>query len=324
MSIKINGRAIGPGHPCYFVAEIGINHNGSLPMALELIAEAVKAGAEAVKFQKRTVSVVYKPEELSAPRVVDPSIIQNAMDRRLIEGVHYEVFPPENLTRLEHGGGDTTNGDLKYALEFGDKEYDLINRHCLRLGVTWSASAWDGQSAHFINGFEDVAWLKVASPSLTHHDLLERVKAKGKPILLSTGGSTLEQIQKAVEILGKEKLILLHCVSLYPPKDEDTNLLMMETLQRMYPSLPVGYSSHSVDIFPPVTAVAMGASVIETHITLDRNLPGSDHKASLTTEQFAEMVAMCRRVEAMRGNGMKVVLPGEAETMKKLRRVSDF
>lgn len=323
MSVKINGRAIGPGHPCYFVAEIGINHNGSLQMALQLIDEAVKAGAEAVKFQKRTVPVVYKPEELSALRVIDPSIIKNAMDRRVIEGIHYEVFPPENLVRLEQGGA-TTNGDLKYALEFGDKEYDIINQHSLKLGITWSASAWDGQSAHFINGFEDVAWLKVASPSLTHRDLLERVKAKGKPVMLSTGGSTLDQIQMAVKILGTENLILLHCVSLYPPRDEDINLLMMETLRRMYPSVPVGYSSHSVDIFPPVTAVAMGASVIETHITLDRNLPGSDHKASLSTEQFAEMVAMCRRVEAMRGNGVKTVLPGEVDVMKKLRRVSDF
>jgi len=321
--VQINGRKIGHGHPCFFIAEVGINHNGSLPMALQLIDEAAKAGANAVKLQKRTVPVVYKRDELAASRVVDSSIIQNAMDRRVIEGVRYDVFPSENLARLEQGG-DTTNGDLKYALEFGMKEYDLINKRCLELGITWSASAWDGQSAHFINGFEDVKWFKIASPCLTHIDLLKRVRSKNKPVFLSTGGSTLEQIQKAVEILGTENLILLHCVSLYPPRDEDTNLLMMETLCRMYPSVPVGYSSHSVDIFPPVTAVAMGASVIETHITLDRDLPGSDHKASLTTEQFAEMVSMSRRVEAMRGDGVKRILPGEAEVMKKLRRVSDF
>lgn len=323
MSVKINSRSVGPGHPCYFVAEIGINHNGSLEMALDLVRVAKEAGAEAVKFQKRTVPLVYQPKDLSAPRTVDKSIIDNAMRRQVIEGVRYEVFPPESLYRLENGG-ETTNGDLKYALEFGSKEYDIINKVCLELGISWSASAWDGQSAHFINGFEDVHWLKVASPCLTHKDLLQRVRAKGKPVLVSTGGSTMEQVQQAIKILGRENLILLHCVSLYPPRDEDTNLLLMDSLMRAYPEVPVGYSSHSVDIFPPVTAVARGASVIEAHLTLDQNLPGSDHKASLNPNQFADMIKMARRVESMLGDGVKRVLPGEEATMKKLRRVDDL
>lgn len=328
--ITIKNRKIGPGRPCFIIAEIGINHNGSLPMALELITAAVKAGAEAVKFQKRTVPLVYTSAELAAPRPVDLSIIRNGLERRVIEGTAYPVFPPESIERLERivasgqASGLTTNGDLKYALEFGQKEYDLINAHCLELGVTWSASAWDGQSAHMINGFEDVQWLKIASACLTNRDLLRRVRAKGKPIILSTGGSTLEQVQHAVRLIGQDDLALLHCVALYPPSDADTNLSVMETLRNMYPGVPVGYSSHSVDILAPVAAVARGASIIEAHLTLDTSLPGSDHKASLSPDQFKQMVDMCRRVEKMRGDGVKRVLPDEVTIMKKLRRVDDL
>lgn len=323
MSVKINGRKVGSGHPCFFIAEIGINHNGSLDMAIQLIDVAVSAGAEAVKFQKRSIPIVYTSEELATPRNFDASIVHNAMTRMDIEGVAYEVFPPANLERLR-SKGQTTNGDLKYALEFDTKEYDTIDRYCKEKGVSWSASAWDGQSAHFVNGFDDVCWLKVASACLTHRNLLERVKAKKKPVILSTGGSTVEQVQRAVEILGTEDLILLHCVAMYPPGDSDTNLLIMETLRRMYPSVPVGYSSHSTDVLPAIAAVAMGAVVIEAHLTLDQSLPGSDHKASLTPDQFATMVSDCRRVERLRGDGVKRVLPGEATTMKKLRRVDDL
>lgn len=323
MHISINGRRIGPGHPCYFVAEIGINHNGSLKMAMELIEAAQRAGAEAVKFQKRTVPLVYSGAELSAPRLVDHTIIDNAMLRREIEGVQYEVFPPESMERLSRGG-ETTNGDLKHALEFGTKEYDLINDKCREVGVAWSASAWDGQSATFINGFEGVHWLKVASACLTNTDLLKRVRAKGKPVILSTGGSTIEQVQKAVEILGREELILIHCIAMYPPSDGDTNLAVMETLRRAFPEVPVGYSSHSVDILAPVIAVALGACVVEAHLTLSKELPGSDHNASLTADQFAEMVKLSRRTEALRGDGIKRVLPGETVVMKKLRRVDDL
>lgn len=324
MTIAIKDRKVGPGYPCFFIAEIGINHNGSLEMALELIDAAVKAGADAVKFQKRTIPIVYKPEELAAPRSVNRTIIDNALARREIEGVKYQVFPPESIERLTGGSDQTTNGDLKYALEFGSKEYDLIGARCAKHGITWSASAWDGLSADFINGFNHVHWLKIASPCLTNRDLLERVKAKGKPILLSTGGSTLEQITAAVDVFGTEDMVLLHCVAMYPPRDEDTNLLAMETLGRMYPGVPIGYSSHNSDSMAAVAAVMMGASVIEAHLTLDQNLPGSDHKASLNPTQFAEMVSAARRVEKMRGRGVKTVLEAEAATMKKLRRVDDL
>lgn len=324
MSVKINGGMVGPGYPCFVVAEIGINHNGSLEMALQLIQAAAQAGANAVKFQKRTVNIVYSKEELNTPRVFDRSIVSNALKRCEIEGVHYEVFPGDSLARVMNPESELTNGDLKNALEFGLKEFDTINRLCKELNINWSASTWDGLSAEFINGFPGVHWLKIASACLTHRDLLVRARNSEKPIFLSTGGSTIEQIQKAVGVLGTNDLVLLHCVAEYPPPDEDTNLLVMETLRRMYPGVPVGYSSHSVDTLPPVIAVAMGASVIEAHLTLDKDLPGSDHKASLTPDQFGQMVRDIRRVERMRGNGVKVVLPGEFGVMKKLRRIDDL
>ena len=321
--IKIRERRVGPGYPVFVIAEIGINHNGSLPMALQLIDAAVVAGAEAVKFQKRDIPTVYSAEELAKPRDFDRSILDHAKARMLVEGKSRLVWPDENWRRIE-AGEPTTNGDLKWALEFNEKDFDAINRHCLGLGITWSASAWDGLSAHFINGFEDVAWLKVASACLTHRDLLERVKAKGKPIFLSTGGSTISQIKESVSILGTENLVLLHCVAAYPPRDEDTNLAAMEPLRRIYPQVPVGFSSHARDIFPAVIAASLGACAIEAHLTLDRNLPGSDHQASLEPIELAELISQVRRLEVLRGDGVKTVLPDEAITMGKLRRFEDF
>lgn len=319
--LSIGGRKIGPGYPVLVIAEIGINHNGSLEMAIELVEAAAKAGAEAVKFQKRTVPVVYTEEELRQPREFDRSILENALRRQTIEGVHYEVFPKEIPTEVAEG--KMTNGMLKYALEFGEKEFDLISRRCRELGIAWSASAWDGLSVNIINGF-DVPWLKVASACLTNRDLLERIGSKGKPVLLSTGGSSLSQVEQAVEILGTERLVLLHCTAEYPPADQDTNLLVMETLRRMYPQVPVGFSSHAQDIFPAVVAATLGASVIEVHLTLDRNLPGSDHKASLEPTELSELVQLIRRAETLRGDGVKRVTSGEVKTMEKLRRRCDF
>jgi len=320
--VTINQRRIGPGHPVFFIAELGINHNGSMKMALELLWAAKEAGAEAVKFQKRNVSIVYTSEELAKPREFDRSILDNALARHTIEGVQYDVFPPDIWAQIE-AGGLLTNGMLKYALEFGEKEFDLIDQECHKLGLTWSASAWDGLSAHFVNGF-GVEWLKVASACITNRDLLERVKAKGKPIFLSTGSCTLEQVIQAVDILGTDNLVLLHCVAAYPPRDEDTNLVVMDTLKRIYPQVPVGYSSHSQDIFPPLAAAILGACAVEVHLTLDRKLPGSDHKASLEPAELAKLVEQVRRFEILRGDGVKRVLPTEEATMAKLRRVNDL
>ena len=344
MVVRIGNRAIGSGHPCYMIAEIGINHNGSLEIAKRLIDAAVAAGCDAVKFQKRTVRKVYTPEELAKPRKVDVSIINNAMERIEIEGVRYPVFPEVNLRRLEKDRINTTNGDLKYALEFDLKEFDLIDRYCQERGIPWSASAWDGLSAHFINGF-NVPYLKIASACLAHADLLLRVRYKGKPVILSTGGSTMDQIEKAVEIIGSDDLIILHCVANYPCKDEEINLKMIKTLERKFLGVPIGYSGHEKDTFPSLCAAAMGACVIERHITLDKNMPGSDQKASLEPDEFRRLVEdirqlekvagdrikhVCpsdedaRRLEVVAGDGIKHVYPSEEETMKKLRRKKDF
>ena len=341
MAVGIGNKLVGPGHPCFVIAEIGINHNGSLEIAKWLIDAAVVAGCDAVKFQKRTVRRVYTPEELVKPRQVDVSIINNAMERIEIEGVRYPVFPETNLRRLEKDRLNTTNGDLKYALEFELKEYDIIDRYCQERGIPWSASAWDGLSAHFINGF-NVPYLKIASACLTHADLLRRVRYKGKPVILSTGGSTMEQIERAVEILGVDNLVILHCVANYPCKDEEINLRMIETLRTKFKGTPIGYSGHEKDILPSLAAVNMGACVIERHITLDKNMPGSDHKASLEPHEFRDLVTKIRalddgsslfqilgleivgRLKVIAGDGIKMVYESEAEVMKKLRRKRDF
>lgn len=317
--VKIGNRHVGPGHPCFIVAEIGINHNGSLKLAMDLIDAAADAGADAVKFQKRDVRTVYTEAELAAPRQVDASIIRHAMERMELEGIRNPVLPDENVRRLKQDAAQTTNGDLKYALEFGLKEFDLLDLHCQEKGIPWFASAWDGLSAHFLNGF-DVPCHKIASACLTHRNLLERVRKNGKPVILSTGGSTIEQVEKAVRILGREDLVILHCVAAYPCADEDINLEVMNTLSRMFPDVPVGYSGHEAGIEPSLAAAAMGACMIERHITLDTSMPGSDQKASLDPGDFARMVKAIRRFEKVRGDGIKRLLPSEVPVMKKLRR----
>lgn len=353
MAVRIGSRLVGYGYPCFVVAEIGINHNGSVEVVQKLIDAAVDAGCDAVKFQKRTVEIVYTEKELAAPRKVDPSIIENARERSTTaEGFHFKVLPAEALERLDRDPKNTTNGDLKYALEFGLKEYDLIDRYCREKGIPWFASAWDGLSAHFINGF-NVPCHKIASACLTHADLLVRIRSNGKPVILSTGMSTMEQIESAVRILGREDLVVLHCVSNYPSKDEEANLSGIETLWRRFRGIPIGYSGHEPDIFPSVLAVAMGACMVERHITLDKTMPGTDQKASLEPQELTALVRGIRtveirmegrdpsdvltanelaaltggeigRIQALVGDGIKKIYPSEIPIMEKLRRVRNF
>jgi len=323
MTIKIGNKLVGDGYPCFVVAEIGINHNGSLEIAKKLIDAAVDAGCDAVKFQKREVEIVYTVEELAQPRKVDPSIIKNAFDRMIIEGVQYKILPVESVNRLKENPENTTNGDLKYALEFNLKDYDTIDKYCREKGIIWFASSWDGLSAHFVNGY-NVPCYKIASACLTHIDLLKRVRSNGKPVILSTGGSTMGQIEKAVEILGREDLIILHCVANYPCEDNEINLRVINVFQLIFPGIPIGYSGHEIGILPSVAAVAMGACLAERHITLDKNMPGSDHKASLEPQEFKQMIDEIRRIEKIRGDGIKRVLPSEIPVMAKLRRKTDF
>ena len=285
--VLIAGRPVGDGHPCFIVAEIGINHNGSISIAKKLIELAASTGCDAVKFQKRTVDVVYTPAELA-------------------------------LTR-EHPFG-TTNGDLKRHLEFGVREYVAINVYCKESGILWFASPWDEESADFLEAFE-VPCYKVASASLTDDSLLRRIRSKGQPIILSTGMSTMAEVGHAVEVVGQENLILLHAVSMYPAEDADLNLLAIRTLKEKFPGVPVGYSGHERGVHPSVAAVVLGACMVERHITLDFAMFGSDQAASLQPEGLRRLVRDIRSVESAMGNGVKELHHKEIPIKRKLRRV---
>jgi N-acetylneuraminate synthase len=286
MEVRLGDRPVGDGHPCFVIAEIGINHNGDTQVAQKLIDVASLAGCEAVKFQKRTIEVVYTPEELAKPR--------------------------------ESPFGET-NGDLKRGLEFGQAEYQQIDRYCRAKPIEWTASCWDEASVDFIGQF-DPPFYKIASASLTDDDLLRHTRAKGKPIVLSTGMSTLEQIDHAVDVLGKEDLVLLHCCSTYPAQYSELNLRAIAALRQRY-DVPIGYSGHETGIASSVVAAALGACVVERHVTLDRSLWGSDHAASLEPNGIMRVIRDIRLVEMALGDGEKTVLPSEIPVMKKLRRV---
>jgi N-acetylneuraminate synthase len=284
--IKIGNRLVGDGHPCYVIAEIGINHNGDIDTARKLIDVAAAAGCDAVKFQKRTVDVVYPAEELARPR--------------------------------ESPFG-TTNGDLKFGLEFGLEEYREIDRYCKERKISWFASCWDEASVDFIAHFK-VPCFKIASASLTDDNLLRYTRSKGRPILLSTGMSTLDQIDHAVEQLGKKDLVVLHTTSTYPAFYEELNIRVIPVLKQRY-DIPVGYSGHETGLSTTIASVAMGACVVERHITLDRSMWGSDQAASVEPQGFMRLVRDIRLVETAMGDGVKRVIEREVPIMKKLRRV---
>ena len=285
-SVKIGSYVVGDGHPCFVAAEIGINHNGKLDIAKKLIDVAALGGCNSVKFQKRTVDVVYTPEELAKPR--------------------------------ESPFG-TTNGDLKRALEFGEREYEAIDRYCRDKEVMWYASCWDEASVDFIERFNPPCY-KIASASLTDDDLLRHHRRYGRPIILSTGMSTLAQIDHAVEVLGKDDLVILHCTSTYPSQVEELNLEAIAQLRDRY-EVPVGYSGHEVGLATSVAAAALGACMVERHITLDRAMWGSDQAASVEPQGIWRLVKDIRAVEKAQGDGVKRVWPSEIPVMQKLRRV---
>lgn len=284
--VRIGNKIVGDGYPCFIIAEIGINHNGSVSLAKKMIDIAVTTGCDAVKFQKRTVDVVYTKEEL-------------AKERNSVFG--------------------KTNGDLKRGLEFGKEEYREIDNYCRQHGIMWFASCWDEQSVDFMEEF-DVPCYKIASASLTDDSLLKHTKAKGKPVLLSTGMSTMEQIRHAVEILGEDDLIVYHCTSTYPSNADETNLRVIETFRKEF-SCPIGYSGHERGVTPSVLAVALGANSVERHITTDRTNWGSDQAASLEMAGLYHLVRDVRQTPVLLGDGEKVVYPRELPIIDKLRRV---
>jgi N-acetylneuraminate synthase len=285
-TVKIGDKVVGEGHPCYIIAEIGINHNGDVDLAKRLISVAVAAGCDAVKFQKRTVDVVYTAKELATPR-------------------------PTPFGE--------TNGDLKYGLEFDAEDYAEIDKFCRQVKIDWFASPWDEGSVDFIQMFNPPAY-KVASASLTDDHLLRHIRKTGKPVIASTGMSTYEEIDHAVEVLGKDDLLLMHTTSTYPAKYEQLNLKAIPNMIARY-EVPVGYSGHETGIPTSVAARALGACCVERHITMDRAMWGSDQAASLEPNGISRLVRDIRLVEQSTGDGVKRVYEEEIPVMKKLRRV---
>ena len=284
--VKIADKLIGDNYPCFVIAEIGINHNGSVELAKKMIAIAVTTGCDAVKFQKRTVDVVYSKEEL-------------AKERKSVFG--------------------NTNGDLKRGLEFDYEQYKEIDEYCKAKKIMWFASCWDEQSVDFMDQF-DIPCYKIASACLTDDNLLKYTKSKGKPILISTGMSTMEQIEHAVDILGEDNLIIYHCTSTYPSDSFEMNLKVIPEFKKRF-NCPIGYSGHERGISPSVIAVVLGANSVERHITTDRTNWGSDQAASLETSGLYHMVRDIRQVPEILGDGIKVVYPREIPIIEKLRRV---
>ncbi|HTB30789.1 MAG TPA: N-acetylneuraminate synthase family protein [Bacteroidia bacterium] len=288
-SIKVGNRKIGDGQPCYIIAEIGINHNGSVEIAKKLIDGAVDAHCDAVKFQKRT-------PELCVPK---------------------DQWDKER---------DTPWGRMKYIdykrkTEFGFDEYSEIDRYCKEKGIDWLASCWDEPSVDFLEQFNPVLY-KLASASLTDLSLLKKVKDTGKPYIISTGMSTQQEIIDAVEFLGTDNLMIAHSTSAYPCPPEELNLRMINTLQDMYPNTPIGYSGHETGLATTVSAVAIGAAFVERHITLDRAMWGSDHAASVEIHGLSIMVRNIRDTEIAMGDGIKKVYDSELEPRKRLRAVT--
>jgi N-acetylneuraminate synthase len=286
VTVEIGNTLAGDDQPCYIIAEIGINHNGDLDLAKRLIEVASAAGCNAVKFQKRTVDLVYTAEELAKPRESPFGV---------------------------------SNGDLKRALEFALTQYEEIDAFCRALDITWLVSCWDERSIELMGQFE-LPCFKIASALLTDDALLRKTRKQGKPILLSTGMSTMEEIDHAVDVLGKQDLILLHACSAYPARYEDLNLRAIPVLRERY-GVPVGYSGHETGIPSSVAAVALGACCVERHLTMDRAMWGTDHAASLEPNGMTRLVRDIRLIEQSLGDGIKRVYESEVPMLNKLRRV---
>ncbi len=288
--IRLGERLIGDGQPAYIIAEIGINHNGELDIARKMIEAAVHAGADAVKFQKRT------------PEVCTPLEQQKQM--------------------RETPWGYITYLDYRYKVEFGLEEYQEIDKLCKKLGIDWMVSVWDEPSVDFMEQFETPAY-KVPSASLTDRALLKYTRKTGKPLIISTGMSTMDEITRGVDAVGLDNLIIMHCTSAYPCEPEELNLRMIETLRSQFPNNPIGYSGHEVGLVPSAVAVALGACVVERHFTLDRAMWGGDQAASVEPGGFEKLVKYIRVTEAGLGDGVKKVYASEMNSLKKLRRVKD-
>jgi N-acetylneuraminate synthase len=289
MAVVIGSTPVGADAPVYVIAEIGLNHNGDVELAKQMIDVAADAGAQAVKFQKRT------------PAVSTPEHMKSVM--------------------RETPWGTMTYLDYRYRVEFSREQYVEIGDYATERGLDWFASPWDEPSVDFLEDLGVVAH-KVASASVTDIPMLRALAVTGKPIILSTGMSTLDEIDRAVETLGTERLVILHATSTYPLPPAEANLRTITTLRERYAGVPVGYSGHETGLQISLAAVALGAVAVERHLTLDRAMWGSDHSASLEPAAFRDLVADIRVLEAALGDGIKRVFPGELAPLAKLRRVA--
>jgi N-acetylneuraminate synthase len=285
--VKVGDRLVGDGEPVYVIAEIGINHNGSLETAKRLIDGAVLSGCDAVKFQKRTPTKCVPKDQW-----------------------HIERDTP---------WGRMTYIDYRHKVEFGLREYAEIDAYCRERRIQWFASCWDEESVDFMERFEPPCY-KAASASLTDHDLLRAMKKTGRPLMMSTGMSTMKEIEDSIEQSGHERLLVAHSTSMYPCAVEDVNLRMITTLKAQYPDLPIGYSGHEVGLAPTWAAIALGATFVERHITLDRAMWGSDQAASVEIPGLSKLVSNIRDIERALGDGVKKVHEKELAQRKKLRR----
>jgi N-acetylneuraminate synthase len=270
------------------VAEIGINHNGNIEIAKKLIDVAHTAGCDYVKFQKRTIENVYTQEELN--------------------------------TKRESPWGNTF-GDQKRGLEFNGDQYIEISKYCENKGIGWFASPWDLDSLDLLYSISGWKFIKIPSPLLTNTELLATCAVLPKQVILSTGMSEIPMIDRAIDILGKDKIYcIMHCTSTYPSKPEELNLNCIKTLKERYPWAKIGFSNHNPGIIYMPIAVSLGAEMIEFHITLDRSMYGSDQSASVEPEGVFKLVKYIRGVERAMGDGVKKIYDSEIPIMRKLRR----
>jgi len=288
VTVSIGRRVVGDHQPVFVIAEIGINHNGSVEIAKKLIEGAARAGCDAVKFQKRTP----------------------------------EACVPKDQWNIER---DTPWGRLKYIdyrrkVELGENEFAAIDRHCREYGIEWFVSCWDEESVDFMEAFDPPCY-KAASASLTDLPLLRKMRSSGRPLIMSTGMSTFREIERAVDGVDEDNLLIAHSTSSYPCPPEEINLRMIPTLKGRWPGCPIGYSGHEAGLAPTWAAVAMGATFVERHITLDRTMWGSDQAASVEVNGFERLVANIRDIERSMGDGIKRVQKGEMVAREKLRRV---
>ena len=285
--VKIGNKLVGPGHPCYIIAEIGINHNGDIEIAKQLIEMSAEAGCNAVKFQKRT-------PELCVP------------------------IEQRNIMR-ETPWGQMTYMDYRYRVEFDEKQYSLLSDFALSLGLDLFASPWDVDSVDFLEKMKHPV-IKVASASITDIELLKKIASKKIPVIMSTGMSTMQEIEKAVETLGTDNLLIAHSTSAYPCEPNELNLKMIPVLQEKF-GVPVGYSGHETGLQTTVAATVLGACFVERHVTLDRSMWGSDQAASVEPQGMQKLVRDIRIVEQALGDGIKKVYDSELKPKMRLRKV---